>query len=70
VISSIVVIGLIIGTVVGQSINNFRADLPEYAQRLESISSSVRSWLGNFGLTIDTQQWRQSVNPGPLPNTH
>ncbi len=63
VIGCIVVVGFVVGAVLGQSIANFRSDLPEYSAKLESMSVNVKVWLEGLGVTIDTAQWKQSVNP-------
>ncbi len=60
----IIVLGVVIGAVVGSSINSFRSDLPLYQQRLQTISIDAMHWLSGYGLEIDANQWRESVNPG------
>jgi len=64
IIAFIIVGGLIIGAVVGTSINNFRSDIPEYQQRLQGISNNLLHWLASYGFEIDPKQWRDSFDPG------
>ena len=61
VIASIVVFGVLIGVIVGGSINDFRQDLPEYQTRLAGITAQLFERLQAFG--IDVVQLREGFNP-------
>ncbi len=63
IIATIAVMGVLIGAVVGSSIQAFRQDLPEYQSRLVALSSSGRDFLESIGISISSEQWRDSVNP-------
>jgi len=63
IIAIIVVGGVLVGAVVGSSINSFRGDLPEYQQRLLSLSDALQQKLTLIGLNIDPAQWREIFNP-------
>ncbi|WP_086930046.1 AI-2E family transporter [Agarilytica rhodophyticola] len=63
VISFIVIFGVLIGAIVGSSINAFRGDLPEYQVRLAQLTSDLFSKLESLGLSIDIAQLRESFNP-------
>lgn len=64
IIAVVLVGGVLVGAVVGSSINGFKGDLPLYQERLAVISSSVLTKLGGLGVNVDFTQWRESVNPG------
>ena len=58
-----VAIGVVMGAVIGSSINDFRGDLPDYQQRLLAISGNVQQRLVSFGIDISPQQWREIFDP-------
>jgi predicted PurR-regulated permease PerM len=58
-----VVVGIFIGAIVGSSINSFTADIPLYQVRLVQLSLSLQEWLAGMGLVIDSQLWKEVVNP-------
>ncbi|MBQ0721157.1 MAG: AI-2E family transporter [Gammaproteobacteria bacterium] len=64
IVLGVVCLGIIVGAVVGSSIRDFRADLPEYQARLQIMSSGVQQWLTNIGIDLDPVLWQQSFNPG------
>ncbi|MGI1678735.1 MAG: AI-2E family transporter [Cellvibrionaceae bacterium] len=64
VIGCIVIVGVVVGAVLGQSITDFKSDLPDYSAKLETMSVDVKTWLVGLGIPIETAQWKQSVNPG------
>ena len=63
IVLGVVCLGAIVGAVVGSSIREFRADLPEYQARLELISSGVQQWLTGKGIDLDPELWQQTFNP-------
>ena len=63
IVLGVVCLGAIVGAVVGSSIREFRADLPEYQARLQLISSGVQQWLTGKGIDLDPAIWQQSFNP-------
>ncbi len=64
VISVIVVAGLLIGAVVGASLNSFHADLPEYRARLQAMSGELQLWLQSMGVNLNLVSLRESFDPG------
>lgn len=63
IIGLIVIAGLLIGAVVGASINSFRGDLPEYQARLQVLSGGLQQRLAGLGVVIAPEHWRESFNP-------
>ncbi len=63
IVLGVICLGAIVGAVVGSSIREFRADLPEYQVRLQSISSGLQQWLISKGVDLDSAIWQQSFNP-------
>ena len=59
----IVIFGTAIVAIVGSSIDNFRADLPEYQQKLLSLTDNLQRKLASIGIQINPAQWREIVNP-------
>jgi predicted PurR-regulated permease PerM len=66
VVSLIVVAGLLIGAIVGTSINSFLKDLPEYQQRLQGIVDDAILQLGAWGIDASSSQLKESFNPASL----
>ena len=63
IVLGVVCLGAIVGAVVGSSIREFRADLPEYQARLLIMSNGVQQWLVGKGIALDPAIWQQSFNP-------
>lgn len=63
VVSLILFFGVVIGAIVGASINSFRLALPQYQIRLELLTSMAFVRLESFGLAFDLAQIRESFNP-------
>jgi len=63
---AILVAGALIGTLVGNSIAEFRQDLPRYQQRLMEMGAGLEDWLSGRGLALDLADWRDRVNPGAV----
>lgn len=64
VIAMIVVIGLLIGWMIGGSLNDFTLNLPKYQERLSMQSGKLVQWLQAQGLHLDQQAMRTVFNPG------
>lgn len=60
---SIVGMGLLIGAVVGSSINDFRGDLPEYQERLKGLSHQLQQFLNTKGIEVSQEQWQEIFDP-------
>ncbi len=63
IIAAIVFVSVLVGMVVGSSINDFRQDLPEYQQRLSVLTLDLFTRLESFGFAVDADQLKQSINP-------
>ena len=64
VIGVIVVAGVGVGMVVGNSVTDFRGNLPEYKASLSQNLNSVIDFLAAKGVPIDQDRIRQVINPG------
>ncbi len=64
VIGLIVVLGLLIGWMIGGSLNDFTANLPKYQERLSAQSARLVQWLGDLGWHLDQGLIKSVVNPG------
>ena len=64
VITLIVVIGMLMGWMVGGSLNDFTANLPQYQERLTGQSARLVTWLSGWGLHLDQEMIRTMINPG------
>ncbi|OUS10297.1 hypothetical protein A9Q90_01400 [Gammaproteobacteria bacterium 54_18_T64] len=64
IVLGVVCLGAIVGAVVGTSIRDFRADLPEYQARLQLMSAGVQQWLAGRGVHFPAEFWQENFNPG------
>ena len=63
VIALIVVLGLLIGWMIGGSLNDFTANLPKYQERLTAQSARLVQWLGGMGWHLDQGLIKTIVDP-------
>ncbi len=63
IIATVVVISLLVGTIVGASIQSFRADLPEYQEKLTVLTAGLFQSLSKIGIQIELSQLRDGLNP-------
>lgn len=66
IIALIVLMGGLVGAVVGASITDFKADLPEYQARLQEMSGGLQAWLADRGVAIDPTLWRDTFKPSTV----
>jgi AI-2 transport protein TqsA len=64
VIAMIVVIGILIGWMIGGSLNDFTANLPKYQERLSFQSGKLVQWLQAQGVHLDQQAMKTFLDPG------
>jgi len=64
VIAGILGIGLLIGVLVGTSLNDFSQNLPLYQERLQEAVSEVSNLLGKIGLPLSDKMFLKYVDPG------
>ena len=62
VIAAIVAIGVGITGLVGSSLRQFTASLPEYTDRLNSYMQAVESWLDQRGVPFDARELRDLID--------
>ncbi len=56
--------GVLLGALIGTSLNSFTKNLPEYQQTLQSQVSQLRTWLESKGIELpDKLKW---LNPGAI----
>jgi predicted PurR-regulated permease PerM len=63
VIGLVVVAALMLGVLVGNSIDNFSAQLPFYQERLNTITAGLLSWLAETGIDIPKQTAANLLDP-------
>ncbi len=68
VVSGMVAILLIVGAIVGASINSFYAELPAYQARLHEQVTAFRSFLATKGIRVTEKILFEYVNPGGVMN--
>ena len=56
--------GVGIGAIVGGSVNDFMARLPQYQQRLGDETAALRLWLNELGIDLAGSEILASLNPG------
>ena len=64
VILLIVIIAMLMGWMIGGSLNDFTANLPKYQERLSGQSASLVTWLSGWGLQLDQEMIKNIINPG------
>ena len=64
VIGLIIVIGMLIGWMIGGSLNDFTANLPKYQERLSAQIGGLVVWLGGLGLQLDQEAIKTIIDPG------
>lgn len=68
IVGVVVVFGLVVGVVVGASVNSFSQDLPEYQQKLKALSAGFFQSLAGMGIDLQTAQLKESFNPSTAMN--
>ncbi len=63
IIGMVVIFGLLIGAVVGASVNSFSEDLPEYQNKLRLLSGTFFTWLSGWGVDFQGSNLKDSFNP-------
>lgn len=64
VILAIAGIGFLLGIVIGNSINDFSTNLPQYQSRLQVMTGDFIAWLSGFGIDISNPSFREQFDPG------
>lgn len=63
VIGLVIVAAVMLGVLVGNSIDNFSAQLPFYQERLNTITAGLLSWLAETGIDIPKQTAANLLDP-------
>jgi len=66
IIFGVILVGLVMGAVVGASINDFRHDIPLYQDRLQGMLAAVLKWLAGRGINLDMAQIKSGFDPGAV----
>ncbi len=64
VVAGVVVLGLVIGILVGTSLDGFSRDLPVYQARLQDKSAALLAWVGRIGVDVSDAALTKYLNPG------
>ncbi len=64
VVIGIVLVGLVLGWMIGGSLNNFTDNLPKYQERLATQSHGLIVLLQNYGVVLDEKTLLAYLNPG------
>ncbi len=66
VIGVIVLAGVLLGAMVGSSVDDFSAQLPLYQERLHSQTGALLAWLNGIGITIPQETMAKLVDPARM----
>lgn len=64
VVLGIALVGLLLGWMVGDSLNDFTSNLPKYQERLQSLSQGLLHWLNQHDIRVDQQALLTFLDPG------
>ncbi len=64
VILTIIGTGMLLGVLVGSSINDFSAQLPLYQEKLRGQTSSLLQWITSLGIPLPEQAFSKFLDPG------
>lgn len=64
VIAMIIILGMLIGWMIGGSLNDFTKNIPLYQERLTAQSGQVIQWLQGQGVQLEQEAVRAFFNPG------
>lgn len=63
IIGIVAIFGVLVGAVVGASVNSFSQDLPEYQAKLKTLTGSFMQWLAGLGINLSDTHLKDSFNP-------
>lgn len=66
VLVAVVVIGTALTGLVGTSLRQFTANLPEYTERLNGYAQAVQGWLNDFGVPFDARNLSGAMDAGKV----
>jgi AI-2 transport protein TqsA len=68
VVIGILLVGVLIGALVGQSVNDFSQDLDIYKAKLKTQTTATLAWLSGLGIKVHGLALDQIFNPGAAMN--
>ena len=68
VVIGILLMGVLIGALVGQSVNDFSQDLDIYKAKLKTQTTATLAWLSGLGIKVHGLALDQIFNPGAAMN--
>ena len=68
VLAGILLIFLLIGSLIGESLSDFAKDAPKYEDRLKNIFQDIMVQLNQLGIQINSEQLMQILDPGKILN--
>jgi len=60
---AIVAVGLLLGGLIGNSVDAFSAELPVYQEKLRTLTASISQWLSARGIVVSTQSVTALLDP-------
>ncbi len=66
IITIVILAGMVIGTIIGNSVNDFAAKSDEYTKNLASVTTNLTAQLGKLGIDASGAALREQLNPGSL----
>ncbi len=64
IVFGIVIVGFLMTTVIGTSLNDFSRDLPSYQSRLQGKTAELIEWLEQKGVDVNKEGLLAVINPG------
>ena len=61
---AIVIVGMLLGWMVGGSLQDFTANLPKYQERLQLVSHGLLQWLASHDVSLDEAALMTYLDPG------
>jgi len=63
VVSALIVFGIVLGALIGGSLNDFSANLPVYEASLKQQARELRQWLEGLGLSLPREMFTDLLDP-------
>jgi predicted PurR-regulated permease PerM len=68
VLAGILLIFLLIGSLIGESLSDFAKDAPKYEDRLKNIFQDIMIQLNQLGIQVNSEQLMKILDPGKILN--
>ena len=66
VLIAIVAIEVVLGLMIGATVDSFAAELPKYQQRLQELTGVVVNWLGRYGIDLRESGIMDALDPAAV----